>query len=192
MRKPTSTIVNSNSSVAAQETTPNIAIGWPSFSSPYKITVPFPRGMHPCDESNGVFSFRTDQCTDKTDPTFRVRRNANWDSLDPVAAFNDAFGQDLREAGIDSVSGRTATVLGQDVTSIVFVVNENITGAIVSELHPKSGEKPRRVSVEVHRKIAPTIDGTAQDVDAVLVAMLKGARFSVARVAPANNTNSTP
>lgn len=181
----------STNTAAPVEEPVNIGVSWPKFVSPYGMTALLPKGMTPCDEKNNTFSMRTDRCTDKSEPSFRFRRNAAWDSLDSTAAFNDAFAQELREAGLASAAGKTTSVSGTYVSALVYTFSDTLTGVIITELSPANGTAPRRVSVEVHRDRKPTAEGVVLDVDETLAAVIKGSRFSGQGVNADPETTST-
>lgn len=159
----------------------DISVGWPTFTSPYRLAVPLPRGMRPCDEGQGVFNLRNDDCVSTARPSLRFRRSDAWDGMSAESVFDDVFAQELREAGLESVVGSAAPVAGRNVSGLVYTFNDQLTVAVMTELNPPAGSKARNAVVEANRQSAPQVEGVAQDVDDALMAVLQGMTFTVPR-----------
>lgn len=168
---------NTNTSGPVEEPA-KIGSSWPKFTSPYGASVVVPKGMNPCDEKNNTFAIRTDACTDSTEPSFRYQRNAAWDVLEATAAFDDAFAQELREAGLETIAGKATSLRGMYVSGLMYTFNDSLTGVMMTELSPADGAAPRRMSIHVNRNRRPTAEGVVQDVDETVKAIIQGSRFS--------------
>lgn len=168
-----------------------LAATWLTYLSPYKFQLPVPRGLRTCPDGSGSFTVRVDACTEKTDPNFRFRRLETLDALDPVAAFDRTFAQELRETGQTTIAGSGTELTGADVIILLATVREDLTVAIVTEKSPVAGSLARKVAVEVHRKAALPVDVASWDVDTVLQAVLGGMKFSVPLV-KTGNTKTNP
>jgi len=191
LRNPSATnSSNTNGNGNSSDIQPtDISVGWPTFTSPYRVSVPMPRGMRPCDDGNGIFSLRNDDCSSAASPSLRFRRSDTWDGMTAEAVLDEVFAQELREAGLEKISGVAAPVSGRSASGIVYTFNDQLTVAVMTEQSPPSGVKARNVAIEANRQSPPQVDGVPQDIDDALMAVVQGIVFSVPR--PASNVNAS-
>lgn len=134
---------------------------WPAyFSQSLGITVPMPPGMTVCDNGTDGFSVRTDACTASTVPSFLIRYRAEWNSMAVAAAFDDAFGQELKEAGVTSSAGHLTSVNGTVATVSQYAITDAVTGAIAYEQNVDESAA-RKIAITMSSSAPPKADGTS-------------------------------
>ncbi len=153
------------------------AATWATFNyRPFGIAVPLPKGMNICPAEDGGLAIRNDACGAKTKPTFLIRRNADWDALDETATYDDAFGQELREAGLASIADRGERLGGKLATVLLAQLTDVLSGAVVTETLNVTNQA-RKVAVEIRRDVPPQVEGVTTDVDVVTRALLSHVAF---------------
>ncbi|MBI4092958.1 MAG: hypothetical protein HY420_03470 [Candidatus Kerfeldbacteria bacterium] len=166
-------VSNRPANVGNQSTPPlDETSNWPKYyARSFGLTAPLPKGMTLCSDGQ-TFSMKNDECQATTAPTFLFRRSDSWESISLVAAFNDAFAQELREAGIVSAEGRTATLNGDSTNIIYMQLSDTLFGAMVVEM-ASDPAKARKVAITVRRDIPPQIDGQAVEAETILSKFLR-------------------
>lgn len=144
-------------------------------SSNLRASFKYPPGMTACDTTAGTFEFRNDPCGSSTVATFTFRTNDNWKSLDLPAAFDDAFAQELREAGLAGIGDAASPVDGPAVTGLNYKFSEALSGAVIVS---KTASNTRKVSLTVRRDILPKITGVQSSLDEIISALLTDATIS--------------
>lgn len=139
------------------------AAAWPEFYyQPFDMTMPYPTGMVVCVNGEEGYVIQRDACGSGV-PLVAVRRNSAWDAMDDESAYNDAFAQELREAGMQSVSGK-GTLLGGKPVSILLASFSDQGGGALLTYSLNSDPTTMKVSVAIRYDAPSTIAGfTAQD-----------------------------
>lgn len=168
---PTTTPIDASVQVASKL--------WPLvFNQTLGISVPLPLGMNPCQPESSKVTIRLAACTEEeATNAVEVRRDESWDALKLTAVFDQAFGQELREAGLTSLGNRGASLDGSLTTIRYHQLSDTVTAAIVRDKQIRDGNS-RTVSV-LFRRDAPLRDNGADvAVDMIVVPYLSAIRFS--------------
>jgi len=132
----------------------DLALSWPTyFYNAFDMTVLLPPGMNVCEDGDSGFTVRNDGCKKEgARPSFTVRRNAVWDAMDATAAFNDAYGQQLKEAGLETIDGRGTLISGKSVSVQRYDFSDSFAGAVVTDTSDAHA-RVKRVAVDIARDI---------------------------------------
>lgn len=149
------TTSNTNSTVVSDPT-----VTWQVyFYRAFNVSVAIPPGTYVCEDGENGFSVRNSGCGEDTTPSFTIRRNAAWDAMDEVTAFNDAYGQQLKEAGLESIGGHATLLGGKPVSLLRYNFLETFAGALATEtLNVNAGAK--KVAIDIDRDAPLHTTGT--------------------------------
>ncbi|MFH0829170.1 MAG: hypothetical protein V1907_03235 [Candidatus Kerfeldbacteria bacterium] len=177
---------NDNSNAAPPIKTELVVDAWPKYaSSLFAFIVSYPPGMSVCDyyDSEGILagiSVRNDTCDSATNPSYTFRISGAWSSLDAVASFNDAYGQQLKEAGVTSVSDRGVVLNGKTVSALLYNVSTTMTGAIVYSMQSNTNTVvKKKIAVDIYRDVPPTARAIVASADQITEAVLKNIALSL-------------
>ncbi len=155
---------------------------WRTFNySPFALTFLVPSGMNVCLVTDAV-EVRNDACGASTKPTYRIWQRNEWDEIDPVSAFNDAYAQQLKESGIETVSGKTSERTTGRASTLLLNVSESLTGAIVS--NQTTSPTVWKVAVDINRDVPPVIRGSSASADEITSAVFDSMSFATRRERP--------
>lgn len=158
LRQPSNQAVDQSNANSVQP-----AVAFPKYlSTRIGVVVPLPTGMNVCEEQDRL-EVRNDACGSATQASFVYRSSAAWDSKDPVMVFDDAFAQELREAGWETVNGHTQTLQSGTVDILSSSLSDALIGAVAS-----SKDHNGRIAIELHRDVPPVIDGQPKDPSGLL------------------------
>lgn len=161
---------------ATQEKKESLTADWRIFQyNSYALSFLVPSGMNVCEKSDGI-EVRNDACDASTKPTYRFWQRIEWDGLDPTAAFNDAYAQQLKEAGIETAAGNVAERKGEKTSILLFNVSNTLTGTIVS--NQTTSPTVWKVAVDINREIPPVIRGSSASADEITSAVLASMSFA--------------
>lgn len=136
---------------------------WPEFYyQPFDMTMPYPKGMLVCQSEDQGFTFQRDACGSGV-PFVAVRRNEAWDAMNDEAAFTDAFAQELREAGIQDISGKGTFLGGKPVSVLLASFSDQAAGAVLTYTL-NSDPTTMKIGVSIRYDAPTTVEGfTVQD-----------------------------
>jgi hypothetical protein len=118
--------------------------------------------MYVCEDGDNGFSVKKGGCGQDIRPTFTVRRNAAWDAMDAAAAFDDAYGQQLKEAGLASIGGRGTLLGGKSVSVQLYDFSDTFAGAVATEsLNGQPASK--KVAIDINRDVPLHVAGILND-----------------------------
>ncbi len=148
------TASNTNEAASTDRT-----LSWPTyFYNAFDMTIPLPPGMRVCEDGDKGFLVRNDVCGSSTKASFTVRRNVAWDAMDATAAFNDAYGQQLKEAGLETIDGRGVPLGGKPVSVHRYDFSDTFAGAMATEsLNSRPASK--KVAIDINRDVPPYANG---------------------------------
>lgn len=128
-------------------------VQFPSFRlKQFGLSVPAPSGFFACDDSAIEATIRFGGCAEPV-VTMRLKRSTAWESMTPETAFDDAFGQELRESGASGIGQRGRFVEGSTVTALILPLSDSSIGAIVSDRSTS-----RRVSIIGYQQATLPVD----------------------------------
>jgi len=142
------TTSNTNSTAVSDPT-----VAWQIyFYRAFNVSVAIPPGTYVCEDGEHGFSVRSSGCGEDTKPSFTVRRNPAWDAMDEVTAFNDAYGQQLKEAGLESIGEHATQLGGKPVSLQRYNFSETFAGVLATEtLNVNAGAK--KVAIDIDRDV---------------------------------------
>lgn len=162
---------------AAGEAKEPLTARWKTYLHvPYALSLLVPSGMSVCEETEG-FTIRNDGCESSSKPTYTIWQRVAWDGLAEIAAFDDAYAQQLKEAGISSVAGKGTEQSGEKTSMVMLTLSNALVGTIVSDKAlPTSVWK---VAVDINREAPPVLKGVSASADEITNAVLTSMSFAV-------------
>ncbi len=147
---------------------------WTGFTHrQWRLSVRIPPGMTVCDLGASGFTLRTNDCGQASAAAFTFRRNDAWSGIDPTAAFNDAYGQELREAGLPTIAGHGIKGAGSGTTTVRKSFGSGLTGALIAEANGN-----RRVAVDIRLESSTLIEGVPLTADELTEIVLQHVSFT--------------
>ncbi|MBI4426797.1 MAG: hypothetical protein HY567_04425 [Candidatus Kerfeldbacteria bacterium] len=172
-------VVSRRTSAPAPATTSSEQrLSWPLVHYPlFSVSLPLPTGMTVCQQGSAQLSVRTAACEDEATDAIVVRRQDSWDALELTAVFDDAFGQELREAGRPSLAG-SGIALDGDLTSIRYrVLSATVTAAVVRDKQVRDGTS-RTMAILFRRDVPLRDHGVEVQTDDVVESYLQAISFA--------------
>ncbi|MBI4089929.1 MAG: hypothetical protein HY421_00835 [Candidatus Kerfeldbacteria bacterium] len=150
---------------------------WPLvYDQNLAVSLPLPSGMNLCQLADRQQTVRLAACGEAATDAVTVRGQTDWNTLEVAAAFDQAFAQELREAGLPGLGVRGTSLEGS-LTSVRFLrLSETVTAAIVRDKQVRE-QGSRTISV-LFRRDAPFQDsGVDVPVDSIVEPYLRAMTF---------------
>ncbi len=175
---------------ASRSVTSDPTSAWPVYYfHAFNMTVPLLPGMVVCEDGDNFFSVRNTSCDSAIKPSFVVRRNAAWDAMTTVAAFDDAYGQQLKEGGLATIGTQGLLLGGKPVSIQVYNFSDSFAGAVATEaLNVNISSK--KVAIDINRDTPPHADGAQFTADELTKLFLEHVVLSPQPVSAKNTTTS--